>query len=168
MNLLKYGIIFFATFLIFGCRDNNLGKKENISNQNESVSLNFDKVLKINDYTSDISDYGCFFTTSYDYGILYDPKKGNDLGNLVTFLIPKDFLFFEKHAQYFNEDDYGKFETYVNKLSIEEYKKIFDIYVFFINKKYLVSTPKNDSPYDVKEKYQTDLYQYKDNSWKKI
>lgn len=168
MNLLKYGIIFFSAFLISGCRDNNMGKKENISNQNERVGLNFDKVLKINDYTSDISNYGCFFTTSYDYGILYDPKNGNDLGNLVTFLIPKDFLFFEKHSEYFSEDDYGKFETYVNKLSIEEYKEIFDIYVFLIDKKYLVSTPENDSPYHVKEKYQTDLYQYKDNSWRKI
>ncbi|QGK72804.1 hypothetical protein [Flavobacterium sp. SLB02] len=56
----------------------------------------------------------------------------------------------------------------VDKLSIEEYKKVFDIYVFFIDKKYLVPTPGNDSPYNLKEKYQTDLYQYKNNSWEKI
>lgn len=169
MNLLKqYGFLLLFTFLIIGCKNNNSEKTKNVYHQNENSDINFDEILKINDYVYNTSNYGSFFTTSYDNGIIYNPNKGNDLGNLVTFLIPKDFLFFEKHLKYINKDDYGKLETYINRLSIEEYKKTFDLYVFFIDKKYLVPTPGSDSPYNVEKKYQTDLYQYRDNSWKKI
>lgn len=61
-----------------------------------------------------------------------------------------------------------KLQAYVNKLNIEELKETFDIYVFLVDKKYLVETPGYDSPNKTKEKYQTDLYQYKNNSWEKI
>lgn len=164
----KTCLIFFLIFLILACKKNDSEKKENTYSQNENYNLNFDKVLKVNEYVCDVSDYGSFFTTSYDNGITYNPKKENDLGNLVTFLIPKDFLFFQKHSKYINKDDYGKLQDYINKLSIEEYKKAFDIYVFFIDKKYLVPTSGGDSAYNVTEKYQTDLYRYKNNSWEKI
>lgn len=83
-------------------------------------------------------------------------------------MIPKDFLFFKKHLKYINKDDYESLQKYVDKLTIEEYKKVFDIYVFLIDKKYLVPSPGYDNPYNLTEMYQTDLYQYKNNSWEKI
>lgn len=141
---------------------NAIAKKSKVSN------LNFDKILKINEYIYGVSDYGDFFTTSYDDGITYDPKAGNNFGNLVTFLIPKDFLFFQKHSKYINKDDDEELEAYVNKLSLDELKKTFDIYVLLVDKKYLIATPEYDSSYNYTEKYQTDAYQYKENSWKKI
>ncbi|KFF06408.1 hypothetical protein [Flavobacterium reichenbachii] len=167
-SLKEYCLILFFTFSIFGCKDSNVEKKEEIKPQKENSNLNFDKVLKINDYVVGISEAGYLFTTSYDNGVYYEPKRGNDLGNLVTFLIPKDFLFFQKHSKYIKDDEYEPLEEYINKLSIEEYKKAFDIYVFLVDKKYLVPTPGYDSPYDYTKKYQTDLYQFKDNSWQKI
>ena len=85
--------------IFFGCKNTTVEKKENIKTTiNEISNLDFDKILKINEYVYGVSDYGDFFTTSYDVGIIYDPKQGNDFGNLVTFLIPKDFLFFQKHV----------------------------------------------------------------------
>jgi hypothetical protein len=167
MNILKFSLLIFFTFLIISCKDNDIEKKENFKHQHDPSKINFDKVLKINEVIYDSSDYGSFFTTSYDYGVLYNPEEGNDLGNLVTFLVPKDFLFFQKHLKYIESDEYGALEEYVNKLSIEEYKKSFDIYVFFVDKKYLIPTPGYDSPYNYTDKYQTDLYQYKNNSWQK-
>lgn len=169
MNPLKqYGLILFIIISIIGCKDNSSEKKENVYHHNEVSQLNFDKVLKINEYEYASTKYGSYFSTSYDNGVTYNPKSQNDLGNLVTFLIPKDFHFFEKHSKYIDKDNYENLQKYVDKLNIEEYKKVFDIYVFFIDKKYLVPTPGNDSPYILKEKYQTDLYQYKNNSWEKI
>lgn len=167
-SLKKYCLLLFFTFSIVGCKDNKTESKENADPKNEISNLNFDKILKINEYVYNTSDYGGFFTTSYDNGIYYDPKRGNDFGNLVTFLIPKDFLFFKQHSKDISEDGYEKLETYVNKLSIEEFKKDFDIYVLLVDKKYLIATPGYDSPYNVTEKFQTDLYQYKNNSWQKI
>lgn len=110
------------------------------------------------------------FTTSYDYGCLYSPEAGNKLGNVVTYLIPKDFLFFKKHAKYIKEGEYDSLEDYVNNMNINDLKKTFDIYVFLIDKKYLKHTPELDSSYNVVGKYETDLYffQNKINSWIKI
>ena len=59
-------------------------------------------------------------------------------------------------------------EAYINKLSIEEYKKAFEIYVILVDKKYLISMQEYDSPYNYKDNYQADVYQYKNNSWQKI
>ncbi len=169
MNSLKeYCLILFFAFSIIGCKNNNSEKKEIINSQSEISNLNFDKVLKINENVYKTSDYGGFFTTSYDNGVVYDSKGKNDLGNLETFLVPKDFLFFQNHSKYTQNNDYEPLETYINKLSIEDYKKTFDIYVFLIDKKYLVPTSGGDRPYKTTEKFQTDLYQYKNNSWQKI
>ncbi|MCC9016436.1 hypothetical protein [Flavobacterium lipolyticum] len=169
-RLKEYCLLFFFVLSIIGCKDKKVESKEQKNYQKEKNNLNFDKVLKMSkhEYMYDTSKYGSFFTTSYDYGVLYAPENGNDLGNLVTFLIPKDFLFFEKYSKYFSEDDSEKLEAYVNKLSIEEYKKVFDIYVFFIDKKFLIPTPHADCSISVKEKYKTDLYHYKNNSWEKM
>ncbi len=135
--------------LVISC--NSKKDEKEITNKPKASSLNFDKILLINEYINNNSDSGSFFTTSYDYGITYDPKRGNDLGNLVTFLIPKDFLFFQKHSKYSENDEGDALKGYVNKLSIEELKKIFDIYVFLIDKKYLVPTPGYDSPYNIRK-----------------
>jgi|GEM_PF-3180293 len=156
-------------FTIFGCKNTNAEKQENVRTTiNEISNLDFDKILKINEYVYGVSDHGDFFTTSYDAGVYYDPKNGNDLGNLVTFLVPKDFLFFQKQLKYIKDGEPEPLEEYINKLSIEEYKKLFDIYVFLVDKKYLISTPGYDSQYNYTEKYQTDVYQYKNKSWNKI
>ncbi|WP_134151061.1 hypothetical protein [Flavobacterium sp. 270] len=166
-KILSFISVFLIISSIISCKDNKIEKKQIISIPQIS-NFDFDKILKINGHIYDSSNGGGFFTTSYDYGITYDPKKGNDFGNLETFLIPKDFLFFKKHSKYFTKDEYEKLQAYVNKLNIEELKKIFDIYVFLVDKKYLVETPSYDSPNKTKENYQTDLYQYKNNSWEKI
>ncbi|WP_343707734.1 hypothetical protein [Flavobacterium sp.] len=163
----KYSLIFLCISSLISCKDNK-GEKKEIVNKPKVSSLNFDKILKINEYIYGVSDYGDFFTTSYDNGIIYNPKQGNDFGNLVTFLIPKDFLFFQKHLKHIKDEEYKPLEAYINKLSIEEYKKAFEIYVIFVDKKYLIPMQGYDSPYNYKDNYQTDVYQYKNNSWQKI
>ncbi|MBF7092863.1 hypothetical protein IUY40_15110 [Flavobacterium sp. ALJ2] len=168
MKLFQYGLLLFFAFSIISCKDNSPEKKEDVYHHNETKKLNLDKILKINEYIFKSSESGCFFTTSYDDGTVYDPEHGNDLGNLVTFLIPKNFNFFKKHSKYINKDDYEKLEKYVNKLSIEELKKAFDIYVLLVDKKYLVATPGYDSAYKFTDNYQTDVYQYRNNAWEKI
>lgn len=167
-SLKKYSLIFLFISSIISCKDSKGEKKDVLNKSKDSNYINFDKTLKINKYIYGVSDYGDFFTTSYDDGITYDPKKGNNFGNLVTFLIPKDFLFFQKHLKYINKDEDEKLEMYVNKLSIQELKKIFNIYVLLVDKKYLIATPGYDSAYKFKDKYQTDAYQYKNNEWVKI
>ncbi|MEW5675959.1 hypothetical protein ABGT15_06560 [Flavobacterium enshiense] len=156
-----------SLLIIAGCRkDLEKDVESEATEIQQETAHDFDKILKCNDYI--ITGDGNAFTTCYDNGCVYDPKGGNVFGNLVTYLIPKDFLFFQKHSGYIEKWDYEKLEAYVNRLSIEEFKKQFDIYVFLVDKKYLIPTPGYDSPYDFKEKYQTDLYQYQNNSWKKI
>lgn len=169
MNLKKISLAFLlvASSLTTSCKDNKTQKKEIVDKPKVS-DLNFDKVLKINEYVYDSTNSGSFFSTSYDDGIIYDPKHGNDFGNLVTFLIPKDFLFFQKHLKYIKNGEYESLETFINKLSIEEYKKKFDIYVILVDKKYLIPMPGYDSPYNYKDNYQADIYKYNNDSWQKI
>lgn len=73
MNLLKYGIILFFTLSIISCKDTNLEKTESIFQHNEINKVNFDKVLKINEYVYDNNKYGSYLphhTTMELYTIL--------------------------------------------------------------------------------------------------
>ncbi len=162
-------VLFISLLIVaYSCKN----KQEKNIDDKLIIEYNFDKFIKFknHDYIYKTNENGGFFTTSYDYGITYDPKGGNDFGNLVTYLIPKDFLFFKNNLDFkeFNDTYHHNWEKIINKMSVKEIKEYFDIYVFFIDKKYLIPTPNADSPNKEKDKHDIDLYQYKDNKWLKL
>lgn len=117
---MKTHTIILSLLLFLGCKQ---------SCTKEETTLNLDSVIFCSNY---VYEDGYFTTPSY--GCIYNPKKGNELGNLIIYLIPKKKTF---------KQDAKK----INFLKITEIKKKFDIYIYLIDKKYLDPIYYSEKPY---------------------
>ena len=145
--------IFIVSFLVFtSC------KKKEVQNNTSKIStkkvikhLNFDPLLKCSEYSFQQS----FYVTA-DYGCIYNPKNGNNFGNLMFYLIPKDS----------NNSESIK----INKLDSKNIKNNFTIYAYLIPPAFLDYNPKGDPVYYQKEKFKEELYTFEttSNQWKLI
>lgn len=141
-------ILFIITLLLFSCKDN--AQTTNSHKTTVLKDLNFDSLLKCSDYTY---DEGSFLTA--DYGCIYNPKAGNDYGNATIYLIPKN-----KHN--ITDEQIISENSRVNNLSISQYKKEFNIYIFVIDKQDLNYNKSGDPAYYQKSKYEERAYTYND------
>jgi hypothetical protein len=113
-------LLFIVTFNLLGCKkatietENSLVKSISKSEKN----INFDKVLNCNDFSY---DEGLFITA--DYGCVYSPESNNDLGNIITYLIPNKKIKID-------DDNFENENKRINNLTIDEYKKDFNIYIY--------------------------------------
>lgn len=148
---IKIFIIILSQFLLISCQ-----KQENIIRSTNDIKnpINFDIFLKCNDYS-----LGDFYYYTPDYGCIYNPQSGNTSGNISIYLIPNS-----------QEITNAYTEKTINKLSIDEIKKQFDILLFLVPLKDLNHNEKADPNYYPKEKFTEYLYKYesKNKNWKLI
>jgi len=128
-------------------------KTKTITKKEKSPGMyNFDSILECGYYS-----YNTNFFVTADYGCIYQKGK-NDFGNISIYLIPKK-------VKGTPSNKIESYERYVNKLDIKNLKKEFTIYVFLVDKKYIVDTP--EGPYQG-EKFVRDLYKWDNKNWIKV
>lgn len=118
---------------------------------NSSDEINFNGLLNCNNYSFEET-----YLVTPDNGCVYNPTESNKLGNIIIYLIPKI------DKQNFNINNVEE-----NKITENEIKEKFDIYIYFISKNYLVKTPEGYYP---NKYYEEELYTYesKVNRWLKL
>jgi hypothetical protein len=126
-----------------------------IVSENDYSEKSLDNLLKCGDYS-----YMDGYFTVPDYGCIYQPNAINTLGNAEIYLVPK------KRAS--EEFDVEKEENKISKMSINNFKENFDIYIIIIDKKYLIHNDKMDVPYYPKYPYKQAIFKWKDGAWGKI
>lgn len=157
-NLLSILIVFTA------CKNNN---NESVKAEQKQLATNLlvnedvysekllDNLLKCGDYT-----YMDGYFTVPDYGCIYQPATLNTLGNAEIYLVPKKRLS--------DEIDVEKEENLVAKMSINNLKVNYDVYILLIDKKYLIHNDKMDVPYYPNFPYKQFIYKWTDGLWKNI
>jgi len=146
---IKFILLIAAVTILFSC--GNKPKPANNEQANVAVNdkaLTFDSVLKCHSYSY---NDGYFMTA--DYGCIYNPNGGNNLGNVVVYLIPQKPLSIA-------DEQIAVENKKINTLSTTQYKKDYNIYVFLINKKYLNYNKDGDPVYYQKDKFTETLYTY--------
>lgn len=138
-----------AVTILFSCEHKpktNTTKRAHVTTNDKA--LTFDIVLKCHSYSY---NDGYFMTA--DYGCIYNPNVGNNLGNVVIYLIPKKPLDI-------TDDQIGTENKKIDSLSADQYKKDYNIYVFVIGKQYLNYNKDGDPLYYQKDKFTETLYTY--------
>lgn len=155
-------VVVTVLLILFGCKENNqdsikVGQKNIATNvivdktnySNEAL----DNLLKCGDYS-----YMDGYFTIADYGCIYQPNKINKLGNAEVYLVPK------KEPK--ENLDVEKEESKIGKMSIEDLKEFYDIYILIIDKKYLAHNVNMDVPYYPNYPYKQAIYKYEDGVYK--
>ncbi len=91
----------------------------------------------------------------------------NDIGNILFYIFSKSgALKWQEKMDSFTEAAADKELERIKKLSLDEFKKEFEVYAFIIDKQYIEDTP--EGPYQ-KDIYKKELYHRNDNDvWKKV
>ncbi|MXO05616.1 hypothetical protein [Flavobacterium sp. HBTb2-11-1] len=160
INLIPVFIIIFFNSCNSKNTDNsntkNLKKEEeSVKTSNYYSDADFDNLLKCGDY----SFMDGYFTVP-DYGCIYQPPTVNILGNVEIYLLPKKKLI--------TESDIEKEEDLIAKMSINNLKMNYDVYILVIDKKYLTHNDKMDVPYFPHFPYKQLIYKWTDGLWKNI
>lgn len=144
-----------ACFTILFFTSNFQAQSQTKLKTENSKVLNFDNMLHCNDFSY---NDGYFLTA--DYGCIYTPKEANKYGNIAIYLVPK-------RKTIISDDNIDKENNRVNKLSQNNIKKGFKIYLSLIDKKFLNYTRIADPNYYQKEKYENQVYTYdeKNKKW---
>lgn len=103
-----------------------------------------------------------------DYGCVYAPKNGNELGNADVVLIPMTKIFDTNNVDKKcngEVDCLNDVYTQINSLSIDEIKNNFNAVVFVIDKNYLKKTPQLDQSYNPTIPYKITPYILKEGKW---
>lgn len=160
INLILVLIIIFFNSCNSKKTENNNSKNlkkevESVKTSNYYSDADFDNLLKCGDY----SFMDGYFTVP-DYGCIYQPPTVNTLGNIEIYLLPKKKLIIES--------DIEKEENLIAKMSINNLKVNYDVYILVIDKKYLTHNDKMDVPYFPHFPYKQSIYKWTGGFWKNI
>jgi hypothetical protein len=155
-----------ALLLLFtSCKDNNdsgtLKTEEKntatniVVNETDYSDESLDNLLKCGEYS-----YMDGYFTIPDYGCIYESNKTNKLGNVEIYVIPKEKLNLNV------DSDIEKEEKNINKMDINNLKKSYDIYIFIIDKKYLMHNVNMDVPYYPNYPYKQIIFKNTNGLWK--
>jgi hypothetical protein len=151
-NKFLYITLILTSCTLVSCKSQD--KESSLSElKNKINNYSFDNLLKCGDFTYEDG----YFVTA-DYGCIYNPKEHNNLGNILIYYIAKNAIFLNTR----------KSVKEINKMSIEELKREFNIYVFLIEKNYLNYNKTGDPMYYQNENYVEKLFTNNLNNWKLI
>lgn len=117
-------------------------------------NLSLDSILLCDKYTY---MYGYFAIP--DNGCVYQSNASNKIGNVEVYLVPYKKI---------DIKSYKEEERLLNKLSIDEIKANYKIYIFIIDKKYLGYNKNRDLSYYASVPYKQTIYSYENEKWKEI
>lgn len=160
----KYYFILSVSIILLGAcsakskkdKDNlNVVPEKNTIIDKTDVAKALDLIIKLSDF-SFRSDY-CFITA--DGGTLYDPKRGNTLGNAVVYLLPiSNIDIVSKTKNRYEITDSLEFD--INHTNLDSLKMKYEIYISIDDKNYLIHDEKANQSYYTKEFYLVELYHY--------
>jgi len=146
---IKLLILSLLTVILFSCENNVAVNKGQVSNHKEIKNiLDFDSVLKCSDYS-----YNDNYFVTADYGCVYNPKEKNIFGNIIVYLFSKEKL-------EITDEEINVETKKVNDLSINEYKRNYNIFIYLIPKEFLNYSSNGDPMYYQKESYKEELYTF--------
>lgn len=158
MKAIKLLSIFFL--LLISCKKKEVFAQDTLKKEQKMVvsetnysEESLDNLLKCGDYS-----YMDGYFTIPDNGCIYNPNKLNTLGNVEVYLIPKKIS--EENI------DVDKEEFKIRKLNIGELKKLYNIYILIIGKKYLTHNSNMDIPYYPKFPYKQSIFKWINGAWK--
>jgi hypothetical protein len=148
--------------LLMSCEENKAessvaDSKEIVGNVNSDTLKYTDQLLDSTLLCGDYSYMHGYFAVPYN-GCIYQPNSINKIGNVQIYLIPKRKI---------NENNIENEENLLNTLSIDELKNNYNIYVFSIDKKFLIHDETREVIYYAKSPYKQVVYNYS-NGWKQI
>lgn len=164
MKLIKLlGLLLIFTFCKGNTDSEKLKTEEKKLTTNASVkeiyysNESLDNLLKCGNYS-----YMDGYFTIPDYGCIYQSDKTNNLGNVEVYLIPKEKL----NADV--EKDIEKEENKISNMDITNLKKSYTIYIFVIDKKYLIHNEKMDVSYYPNYPYNQIIFKNINGLWTNI